>query len=154
MVPRQLVSTSHWPTSAGLLTALALGGCCVFSPSQSRPQACTLIGCVDSLVIDLSGSVPEEFTVDVTAADGTTMQVHCPGGEAQGSQSGDMSPGAMCLGDSVVFSAFTPEEASIRITGQGGEITQTARPTYEPVRPNGPDCPPECRQGHVQIEIP
>jgi len=40
------------------------------------------------------------------------------------------------------------------MTWQGGEITQTARPTYEPVRPNGPDCPPECRQGHVQIEIP
>jgi hypothetical protein len=112
------------------------------------------LACVDSLVFDLSGRVPDEFTLEATSPDGSAWLVRCAGGDAEVTGPQEVAVRVQCRPGSVVFFEFAPEEISLRITWGGAEIERAARPDYEAVRPNGPDCPPECRAGHVAIEFP
>jgi hypothetical protein len=132
---------------------LALAGCSLFGTQEAPPRVCTLMGCVDSLVIDLVGQVPDEFTVEVIPGEGGAWEVRCAGDEAHVIRPGDGSLGVVCRPGSVVFFEVAPEEVAIRVTWEGDEVWQSSRPAYESVRPNGPDCPPECRVARVTVEM-
>lgn len=154
MTEQRALGSVRKSLALAFFAVLALAGCSLFGTQQAPLRECTLMGCVDSLAIELVGQAPDEFTVEVIPDGGGAWEVRCAGGEAQVRQPDDGSLGVVCRPGSVVFFEVAPEEAAVRITWSGGETAQTTRPVYESVRPNGPDCPPECRVGHVSIEMP
>jgi hypothetical protein len=51
----------------------------------------------------------------------------------------------------VSFSDFTPASVTIRVS-TGTQTTEVTRqPMYDVTRPNGPGCPPECRNARVTV---
>jgi hypothetical protein len=53
----------------------------------------------------------------------------------------------------VSFPDFTPASVSIRVS-TGTQTTEVTRqPIYEVTRPNGPACPPECRNARVTLAL-
>jgi hypothetical protein len=53
----------------------------------------------------------------------------------------------------VGFHGFTPEEVTLTVTGDEQARSVTLDPTYEDFRPNGPDCPPICRQARAEVDL-
>ena len=121
-----------------------------FSPLH----VCTQMGCRDTLVVNLSGNVPETFTIEATGADQSQLRATCSRGEtaSSGIEGGGLQ--VVCSPTSVTFFNFTPEEVTIKLAWETGEASELFRPTYASFRPNGPDCPPECRSGKVELRIP
>jgi hypothetical protein len=70
---------------------------------------------------------------------------------------GEPPPGlgwrSFCNGTSVLLD-YTPEEVTLTVHWNGQSKTQTVSPSYYSFRPNGPDCPPECRSAFVEITLP
>ena len=121
-----------------VLVILALAAACSNSSSQP-PQVCTQIGCESGLQVELGGAPAGPFRVEAQAAGGGAARVfECPAGQR-------------C--EFAFFSDFTPEEATIRVIADGRTTARTVRPTYGRVQPNGPGCPPICRQGRVRVEV-
>jgi hypothetical protein len=53
----------------------------------------------------------------------------------------------------VSFPDFTPASVTIRVL-TGTQTTEVTRqPMYEVTRPNGPECPPECRNARVIVVL-
>jgi hypothetical protein len=126
-IPREVLAIT-------LVLIAAFGsGCGVVGPS-----ACTLIGCT-GLVVEVTGAPGlTPVTVVVTAPDGSTRSATCTG--ATGT----------CP---VSFFDFTPASVTIRVS-TGSQTTEVTRqPMYEATRPNGPSCPPECRNARVTVVL-
>ena len=115
--------------------ALAAAGC----NGSAEPRICTQIGCNDGLQVELRGSLPDSYTVSASASGLPTQTVEC-------------SPGREC-GETLFFPEFMPASVTITVRGSGVDVQQSFTPTYETSRPNGPDCPPECRSGKVIVEV-
>jgi hypothetical protein len=126
-VPRALLTINL------ALVAVVAAGCNVAGPS-----ACTLIGCT-GLVVEVTGAPGQTpVTVVVTAPDGATRSSTCT------------SATGTCP---VSFPDFTPASLTIRVS-TGTQTTEVTRqPTYEVSRPNGPACPPECRNARVTVVL-
>ena len=109
---------------------------------------CTLAGCEDGLTVRLQGSVPDAYTIEaISRSTGDTLTKFCPPPDADS--------GVDCTRDmGWFFRFFTPEEVTIRVSWDGGEVIQTFQPDYGIYRPNGPACPPECKQGSVAVQLP
>ncbi len=131
------------------LFVFALAACAQLSP-QPPGQMCTLIGCIETLTVEFQGALPSDFLVEATTPDGSSVQVHCIDGQAE--ESATFS--GMCSENSVSFYDFAPDEVTITVTWDGGEFSQTVRPNYTISYPNGPDCPPGCKAGTVQLQMP
>ena len=116
-----------------VLIAAFGSGCGVVGPS-----ACTVIGCT-GLVVEVSGAPGQTpVTVVVTAPDGSTRTTACT------------SATGTCP---VSFPDFTPATVTIRVS-TGNQTTEvTKQPMYEVTRPNGPACPPECRNARVGVVL-
>ena len=126
-IPREVLTIT-------LLLVAAFGsGCGVVGPS-----ACTLIGCT-GLLVEVTGAPGlTPVTVVVPAPDWLTRIATCTG--ATGT----------CP---VSFFDFTPASITIRVS-TGSQTTEVTRqPTYEATRPNGPSCPPECRNARVAVVL-
>jgi len=120
-------------TIALVLVAPFASGCGVVGPT-----ACTLIGCT-GLVIEVTGapgSTP--VTVVVSAPDGSTRSTTCT------------SATGTCP---VSFPDFTPASVTIRVSTATQTIEVTRQPMYETTRPNGAECPPECRNARVTVVL-
>ena len=99
-------------------------------------QACTLIGCSDGLNVEVQG-VMSDVSVEATSATGETRTAPC-----------------QAFSDStcwVHFDDFVPDEVTIRVADGDNQVSVTTKPAYESLQPNGPDCPPTCRQATVVI---
>lgn len=117
-----------------LVLIAALGsGCDVLGPS-----GCTLLPCT-GLVVDVTGAPGQTpVTVVVTAPDGSTRSATCT------------SVTGTCQ---VSFPYFSPASVTIRVL-TGTQTTEVTRqPMYEVTRPNGPACPPECRNARVTVVL-
>jgi hypothetical protein len=126
-IPREVLAIT-------LVLVAAFGsGCGVVGPS-----ACTLIGCT-GLLVEVTGAPGlTPVTVVVTAPDGSMRSATCTG--ATGT----------CP---VSFFDFTPASITIRVS-TGSQTTEVTRqPMYEVTRPNGPSCPPECRNARVTVVL-
>jgi hypothetical protein len=110
------------------------------APGQER--ACTLIGCVDGLTVQLPSAPSGAWRVEVTdlAAGGAPRVFEC-------------AAGATCS-PSVFFADLAPERARVRVVTTRGTVESEVRPTYAAARPNGEDCPPVCRQARVEVTLP
>jgi hypothetical protein len=120
---------------AVLACSLALlGGCGITG-------ACTLIGCESGLFVQITGTPAGAYRVEAIGAGSEVLHfVNCPSAEA-------------CAGGAV-FRDFFPESVTIRVTTAAGTTTQSVQPTYTDSQPNGPNCPPTCRQGSVTVALP
>lgn len=116
----------------GLL--LLLTGC---TSNEEVPQACTMIGCESGVRVEFAQAPPHPFTVQVTFPDGTSQSASCD------------RPGS-CV-DGVFFAGDTPDRVTVRVTTATGTATHSLEPVYRSTQPNGPDCPPTCRQGTVRV---
>lgn len=117
-----------------LVVVAAFGsGCNIVGPS-----ACTLIGCT-GLVVEVTGAPSQTpVTVVVTAPDGSTRSSTCT------------AAASTCL---VSFPDFTPASVTIRVLTGTQTTEETRQPTYEVTRPNGPACPPECRNARATVAL-
>ena len=119
----------RWRVVAVVLGAAWLNSGCGF--------ACTLIGCINGITATLTGKIPATFTAAATGSDGTTAESFtCAGGCTY-----------------IAFPNFSPPEATITITWDGGSKTVTVRPTYDVSYPNGISCGPQCHTGAVTINL-
>ena len=102
------------------------------------PSACTLLPCT-GLVVEVTGAPGlTPVTVVLTAPDGSTRSATCTG--ATGT----------CP---VSFHDFTPASVTIRVSA-GTQTTEVTRELmYEVTRPNGPGCPPDCRNARVIVAV-
>lgn len=117
-----------------LVFVAALGSAC----SGVGPTACTLIGCT-GLVVEVTGAPAQiPVTVAVTAPDGSTRSTTCT------------SATGTCP---FSFPDFTPATVTIRVSAGTKTTEETRQPAYEATRPNGPGCPPECRNARVTVAL-
>lgn len=113
-----------------LPSAIGVGGCTI---------ACTEIGCVEPLVVELVGDVPETYIVRFEFAGELPVEFACSE--------------APCPG--VASIPFAPVEVTISVRdGAGEEVArQVFEPSYTTSRPNGANCPPECLNASVALTI-
>ena len=117
---------------AVLMSLVATSGCLL------GPRTCTLIGCTGFVVQVTGAPAMTLVTVVVTAPDGSAKSATCTG-----------ASGA-CL---VRFYDFTPATATIRVTAGAQAVEVTTQPGYKITRPNGQDCPPDCRDATVAVAL-
>ncbi len=106
-------------------------------PTDPPMQICTKIGCSDGLTMVVENAPAAPYTVEVALPDGTSRTERCEA--ASGCDAG------------LFFEGVTAEEVTVRITGTAGTSSQAIRPEYAETQPNGPGCPPTCRQARVQV---
>jgi hypothetical protein len=132
-----------WRIAYGLaiIAALAgLGGCDSLLPPRSCPQA----GCEDGLIVELSAMPSAPFRIEVRVSSPTSQPAYVF--ECQ--STAPCGPGAF-------FPGFSAERAFVTVvTANGSRTTEIPRIEYRVTRPNGPVCPPECRQARVTANVP
>ena len=122
------------PGVAATLVMLLAGPAC----NVVGPSACTLIGCT-GLVVDVTGAPSQTpVSVVVTAPDGSTRSATCT------------SATGTCP---VSFPDFTPASLTVRVSSGPQSTELTVQPGYLLTRPNGPECPPECRSARVTVAL-
>lgn len=118
-------------------------------------DGCTLLTCSPQLAVRFGGSLPEQYRVRATAADGQAREVVCrPGTEVV--QESDIAPGASsrCTEEGhAVFPGFTPERVTVTVEAEGVVRTGEFEPAYEVFRPNGPGCDPTCPVAEIEFSL-
>jgi hypothetical protein len=118
-----------------LIGAAVLTGC---GKLPYENTVCTLIGCSNGLQVTIETQPSGPWRIEA-ATSGETRVFDCPTGSA--------CPGAF-------FEGFLPSQVSITVTIGGRTRTQLLTPTQRTVRPNGPQCGPECQQPFVNVAPP
>jgi hypothetical protein len=114
-----------------------LAGCAV---PPAMEGACTRIGCASGAAIEINGALPDSYTVTLFAPGEAPRVVHC-------------APAQECMGR-VFFEGVTASDVEIEIAGDvGWRERRTVSLTYATSQPNGPGCPPICRQATARIDL-
>jgi hypothetical protein len=137
----------HTPSLArvGPLLALLLGACAPAAsapqpdPAAPAPRICTKIGCESGLAVVLEGTPQGSYRVEARAAGETARVRECA------------SPQDCAQ---IFFADFLREEVTVEVIAGGKRSSRTVRPEVETVEPNGPGCPPTCRQARVTVPWP
>jgi hypothetical protein len=115
------------------LVAAAAAGC---APAASANRVCTMIGCESGLTVVLETAPQGPYRVEARAA-GEEVRVR------------------ECLSERdcgrIFFADFLPEEVTLEVIAGDARASHTVRPRVETVQPNGPECPPTCRQARVTV---
>ncbi len=137
------------------LAVLLLFGCQNFpeSPASDNLRTCTVVGCGFSLQVELAGSLPPDFILSAAGSTGESASVHCVNGTLVYDAATFGSSG-MCSQSRVTFLGFAPEQATLTVQWDGGQVSQSFQPDYETFRPNGPLCEPECQTTTIIFVIP
>lgn len=112
--------------------------------SSSEPDGvCTLIGCSSGLRIDLSSALPEGSRLEVFEVATPTQVRTIPCTASQRCE------------QFVFLVDYQPTgPIQVRIVTPGRTVTGSAvTPVFQTVTPNGPDCPPSCRQARVNAPV-
>lgn len=117
-----------------LTMAVALAGC-----DDTTSQACTEIGCSDGLRVTLRQAPGVELQVVASTGAGDERTGTCV-----------VEPDGSC---EVRFYDFVPEEVTIAVFGGDQPVSVTLQPAYGELQPNGPGCPPICRQATVELNL-
>ncbi|MGQ0562096.1 MAG: hypothetical protein ACT443_09505 [Gemmatimonadota bacterium] len=107
--------------------------CAGTGPEPER--ACTLIGCENGLFVVLSGVQQQDVTVSVSSGGQVIHSFTCRAGQE-------------CRGFAM---NQTPDQVTVRVTRNGEATSRDFTPAYRLNRPNGPDCPPVCKQATITI---
>ena len=96
-----------------------------------------MIGCSDGLNVVVENAPAPPYTVEVILPDGTRRTARCEA--APGCEAG------------LFVEGVTAEEVTVRVDAGAGSSSQVVRPQYETAQPNGPGCPPVCKQARVTV---
>lgn len=110
--------------------------------------ACTEIGCIDHLrvsVLDDAAEPVRTFSGQADLSDGTTIAFSCTDGAGEG-------VGYTCYDNSVILQT-SDESVALRVGAAEGDFEDTLEPEYAISTPNGEECPPECHEAEVEIEL-
>lgn len=127
------------PAFAALLLASCAQPAPQPAPQPATPpvQACTMIGCEDGLTVRAEGSPAGPYRIEIRA-EGEETQVH------------ECSSASEC--GEIFLIGFLPDEVTVEVVAEDGRrVSRTVRPEYEALQPNGPGCPPTCRQARVTV---
>jgi hypothetical protein len=107
--------------------------------TENPPEgiACTLIGCSNGLSVEVTGTAGARATVEVRASGQTTQTFECVAGQP-------------CRG---FLENYMPDQATVTIRLADRTVERSVTPQYRLNRPNGANCPPECRQATVQVAV-
>lgn len=120
-----------------LLGALVVAGCAGNSNNaEEPPRVCTMIGCNNGLSVVISGP-QRDYTVTVKSGGTVLHSFTCRANEP-------------CQG---FVENQTPASVTVDVTSSAGTVSRSFTPEYRMNRPNGPDCPPECRQATVTVAM-
>jgi hypothetical protein len=122
----------------GFLLAAPLLGLLACSGSAPEVRACTMIGCSDGLTVTVANAPPAAYTVEVILPDGSVRSGRC-------------EVAAQCA-NGVFVENVSAEQVTVRIVSGASSSSQVVRPQYTVSQPNGPDCPPTCRQARAQVQ--
>ncbi len=115
---------------------LLLAGC-----SESTGIECTGIGCASGLQVNFD-RVPPSGTVVILQFDSSEVRWEVECGTDANCSNGLFFPGLVV------------DYVALRLVTAEGEILHELRPEYEVSHPNGPDCPPTCRNATVTVALP
>ena len=113
---------------------IALTGCA----TAKTGGPCTLVGCEPGLSIDIRGDRGGDITVKIVAADGQQKTFECD------------ADAPACT---TFFADYTPERVSVTVTKKESNVVRSFEVTYRNEHPNGEDCPPVCKQGHIDMNL-
>ncbi len=130
---------------APIFLVLLLSAC---TPRPPTPHACTEIGCTNELKIVIDGALPATYTIELAAPGLETVSLTCVNGQSSEASIHECRP------DGAVFRGLTPDEVTVTFTSDAAIVSDNLRPTYTTIQPNGPDCPPTCRQGTAKLSLP
>ena len=116
--------------------AVVVAGACVNTAGEPE-RVCTLLGCNNGVAVEVNNSLQQSVTVTVQAGAQVIHTFQC-------------DPGQPCR---AFVDNQTPEEVTVHVQTAQGTVSRTYRPEYKMNRPNGPDCPPECRQATVTVNV-
>lgn len=107
---------------------------------------------VDGLQIRLKNASFETYEVVAQTPDLTPITFSCPCGAVVAEIGNDR---CFIRGshEKIFLDYFTPEVIDITIRWDGGSITESFRPVYQMIEPNGPGTIPQCKVGVVEIDI-
>jgi len=110
------------------------------NPSNDKAlKPCTLIGCTDGINILLRSSLPNSATIEISY-NGMSKSISC----AQ----------SLCSANNIFFENIMPASFSVKVSNNGEVLHEsTHSPTYKSNQPNGPDCPPDCKQAEITISV-
>lgn len=118
---------------------IVLTSCHELIDLEPQPIACTKIGCSDGISLVLNKVLPESAIIEFSF-EGSSQTLTC----AQ----------LPCFGNTIFIADKTPSQLSIKISNDGSVLHESSHtPTYTINTPNGPDCPPDCKQAQLAIAI-
>ena len=118
-----------------LLAVIVLTGC---AGNTGPERACTLIGCDNGLDLQVNSSLSQSFSVKVSTIMGQPMySFTCQAGQP-------------CR---AFISGQTPQEVRVTVATPQGDVSKTFKPEYKISKPNGPDCPPDCKQATIVMTL-
>jgi sugar lactone lactonase YvrE len=116
-----------------LLSILSLSAC-----SSITERACTLIGCDDGVSITVANAPEGPWTLEVEESDGSVHRRTCDGNYR-------------C--DGVFFAGVASDAITVRVIAEDETHEWSVTPNYERLQPNGPGCPPVCRQARIEVSL-
>lgn len=117
--------------------ALCVAACSGNAAESEPQQVCTLIGCNDGLSVVVASALAQDYSVTVKSGGATLHTFTC-------------RAGSECR---AFLENQTPAQVTIEIATSAGTVTRSYTPEYKVSQPNGPDCPPECRQATVTVNV-
>lgn len=121
------------------LTTIVLGagvtGC---ASANNQAGTCGLTSCEPGLSIEVRGDRGGDITVKIVAADGQMRSFEC------------FADASTCT---ATFADYTPENVSVTVTKKESNVIRSYNLRYDNVRPNGNDCPPVCKQAHIDLVL-
>jgi hypothetical protein len=104
---------------------------------------CTEIGCTDGITVHLPVVPTGSYTVEIVVGGGGGL-----------SYAYDCAGGPPCQQD-IFFPELVLDRIIVKVTTSlGSRQTEIANPVNVTSQPNGPDCPPLCRQAWVTAQLP
>lgn len=119
-----------------VVTATAASGCATGKSDQ--PTVCKLAGCEAGLSVEVRGDRGGDINVKIVSADGQMRMFDCDSDTPQ------------CT---ATFDDYTPENVSVTVTKKESNVIRSYNLKYNNVRPNGDDCPPVCKQAHIDLVL-
>ena len=125
-----------------LWPGVLLGGAGVLLCSCSDatdPIICTQIGCYSGLEVELLGTLPVEYRLELKVPGSKEFYFDC-------------TADSPCW-PPIFIQDFFPETVRVTVSSGDQSWTTVANPEYEEYQPNGPQCPPTCRLGRVSLQV-
>ncbi len=100
---------------------------------------CELVGCDSGLTVYLEGQLPDSLAIEIVNDNQAPPAQHFTNVKEYGAVA--------------AYWNYLPDLVTIRVSWATASVEATAKPEYSNYRPNGPDCPPECRVAAVYIDM-